>query len=59
MSNLVNYKYDIEGVKEGRASNVVDFFDQIIKPQFQNKQGIIRIHQELLKYIESSEAVFF
>ncbi|MTG99108.1 hypothetical protein GJV76_13360 [Myroides sp. BIT-d1] len=59
MSKLINYQVNIESIGCGKANDIEDFFEQIIRPQFSNKQGIIKIHQELLKYIESPNAIFF
>lgn len=59
MSKLINYQASIKSIGHGKASDISDFFEQIIKPQFNNKEGIIKIHQELLKYIESPNAIFF
>lgn len=59
MSKLINYHCEVEFTGKGKASNVEEFFQEVIQSQFKNKQGIIKIHQELLKYIESPEAVFF
>lgn len=44
--------------KKGLAENATDFFNQIIKWQFQHKATIQAIHKALLEYVKRSDAVF-
>lgn len=44
--------------KKGLAENVTDFFNQIIKWQFQHKATIQAIHKALLEYVKRPDAVF-
>lgn len=43
---------------KGYAQNAEDFFNQMIKWQFQNKTTIKAIHQSLLEYVNLPKAVF-
>lgn len=52
-------KYKFESLNSGKALNMEDFFNQLIKPQFKNKDQIKKIHLALLKYIELPEATLF
>ena len=45
-------------VKSGNADNISDFFNQIIKDQFSDKEAIKAIHKALLSYINRNDAVF-
>lgn len=45
-------------VKADTAQNIVEFFEKIIKPQFEKKEAIKAIHKALLEYIERPDAVF-
>lgn len=46
-------------LKEGRAMSAMDFFEQIIKPQFEKNEGVIRaIHKALIKYVKSDKVVY-
>lgn len=45
-------------VKKGEAQNVKEFFEEVIEPQFKNKDAIKATHRALLKYIQSQDAVF-
>lgn len=44
--------------KKGLAENATDFFNQIIKWQFQHKATIQAIHKALLEYVKRPDAVF-
>lgn len=44
--------------KKGFAENATDFFNQIIKWQFQHKATIQAIHKALLEYVKRPDAVF-
>lgn len=44
--------------KKGLAENATDFFNQIIKWQFQHKATIQDIHKALLEYVKRPDAVF-
>lgn len=46
-------------VNNGSAKDVPDFFDEIIKQQFSNKDAIVEIHKEILKYLNSDSPTFF
>lgn len=48
----------ISHVNIGTAIDASDFFNQIIKPQFSNKDAIIAIHRALMEYIDNENAVF-
>lgn len=58
--NLLRIKNNrlIHHVTAGKAKNAQDFFDQIIKQQFANKELIKTIHDSLMNYIELPDAVF-
>lgn len=46
-------------LKEGQATGAMDFFEQIIKPQFEKNEDVIRtIHKALIKYIKSDDVVY-
>lgn len=44
--------------KKGSAESATDFFNQIIKWQFQHKATIQAIHKALLEYVKRPDAVF-
>lgn len=44
--------------KKGFAENATDFFNQMIKWQFQHKATIQAIHKALLEYVKRPDAVF-
>ena len=44
--------------KKGLAENATDFFNQIIKWQFQHKATIQAIHKALLEYVKRPDVVF-
>ena len=44
--------------QKGLAENSIDFFNQIIKWQFQHKATIQAIHKALLEYVKRPDAVF-
>ena len=44
--------------KKGLAENATDFFNQMIKWQFQHKATIQTIHKALLEYVKRPDAVF-
>ena len=46
-------------VQNGYAEDIPNFFKNIIKFQFENKEEIRKIHSSLLKYINSKSPVFF
>ncbi len=45
-------------VNSGRAENAEDFFNQIIKAQFANKEVIKSIHSALIEYVNQDSAVY-
>lgn len=45
--------------KEGKAKDIKDFFEQIIKPQFDDNENTIKsIHKALIKFVMSEKAVY-
>lgn len=48
----------IQPSSKGYAKNAYDFFDQMIKWQFENKETIKFIHNSILEYIKCPNAVF-
>lgn len=52
-------KYKFKSLNSGNAENIEDFFNQIIKPQFEHLQEIKQTHETILKYIDNPEATFF
>jgi len=46
-------------VQNGYAQDIPNFFKNVIKFQFENKEEIKKIHSSLLKYINSKSPVFF
>lgn len=57
MEKLKAHKF--KSLNSGKAENVEDFFNQMIKPQFQNVEDIKRMHKTLLEYIEHPNATLF
>lgn len=45
-------------VKPGSATNAKDFFNKVIKSQFDNKEAIKATHDTLMKYVNDSRAVY-
>lgn len=60
INNMIfNIKKDvISPPQKGLAENATDFFNQIIKWQFQHKATIQAIHKALLEYVKRPDAVF-
>lgn len=60
INNMIfNIKKDVvTPPQKGLAENVTDFFNQIIKWQFQHKATIQAIHKALLEYVKRPDAVF-
>ncbi len=52
-------KHKFGSLSSGKAANIEDFFEQLIKPQFENKEQIKKIHKALLKYIELPDTPLF
>lgn len=52
-------KHKFSSLTSGKATNMEDFFKKLIKPQFENKDQIRKIHQALLKYIELPDTPLF
>lgn len=48
----------LPNVSAGKANDTQDFFNQIIKPQFANKELIKRTHDSLMDYIKRPDAIF-
>ncbi|MDE6339919.1 MAG: hypothetical protein K2K97_09065 [Muribaculaceae bacterium] len=48
----------LPNVKPGNAANVAEFFDKVIKEQFQFKDAIKATHKALMQYINKDNAVF-
>ena len=46
-------------VQNGYAQDIPNFFKNVIKFQFENKEEIKKIHSSLLKYINSKSPVYF
>jgi len=60
MNNIDKIReYKFENVKNGKALNIPDFFEKIIKPQFENVNVITQIHNSLIEYINSARPIFF
>lgn len=58
-TKLIDIKQDgIPAVESGQAKNAADFFNQVIKKQFENKEVIKATHEALMEYVNSSDAVF-
>jgi hypothetical protein len=49
----------IESVTKGRAKDINDFFEQVVKPQFQHRDAIIKTHNALMKYAELGNRTMF
>lgn len=60
INNMIfNIKKDVvTPPQRGLAENATDFFNQIIKWQFQHKATIQAIHKALLEYVKRPDAVF-
>lgn len=60
INNMIfNIKKDVvTPPQRGLAENATDFFNQIIKWQFQHKVTIQAIHKALLEYVKRPDAVF-
>ena len=52
-------KHKFNSLNSGKAENIEDFFNQIIKPQFEHVNEIKKTHETLLKYIEHPETTLF
>lgn len=48
----------LPNVSAAKANDAQDFFNQIIKPQFANKELIKRTHDSLMDYIKLPDAIF-
>jgi hypothetical protein len=46
-------------VENGKAKDINDFFEQIIKCQFKNKEVIKTIHNSLIEYVNEKTPTFF
>ncbi len=57
MEKVLIHKF--ETVQKGTATDIEDFFEKIVKAQFQNKEAILETHRALMKYIELHDAIFF
>ena len=57
MEKIKEYKFDT--VKSGEARNIEDFFEKLIKPQFENKEAIKQIHKSLMNYLNRKDATYF
>ena len=57
IANIKQYKFD--KIDNGHANGVDDFFNKIVKPQFSNKQNIIKTHNTLMEYLNFNEKVLF
>ena len=63
---LIHHDFKNQNIKEsglpvvnsGRAENAEDFFNQIIKAQFANKEVIKSIHSALIEYVNQDSAVY-
>lgn len=45
-------------VNFGKAENATDFFNQVVKDQFANKEAIKAIHSSLIEYVNLDSAVY-
>lgn len=52
-------KHKFNSLNSGKAENIEDFFNQLIKPQFEHVNEIKNTHETLLNYIEHPEATLF
>jgi hypothetical protein len=57
MYRIKGYKF--EKVKSGKAENIEEFFEKLIKPQFENIETIKTIHRTLIDYLDLDNAIFF
>lgn len=55
---LSQIKQNLPVVQSGSATDVQDFFNKIIKPQFKNKAAVKATHQALIDYVNREDAVF-
>lgn len=46
-------------VLKGRAADIPDFFNKVIRPQFLNTEIIKKIHSSLISYMNSNDSAFF
>ncbi|MEK6450976.1 MULTISPECIES: hypothetical protein [unclassified Myroides] len=55
---IANYNFDT--VSKGKAKNVDEFIEKIVKNQFEeSKDTIIEIHKTLMKYVEQASSTYF
>jgi hypothetical protein len=52
-------KHKFNSLNSGKAENIEDFFNKLIKPQFEHVNEIKKTHEALLKYIEHPETTLF
>ncbi len=57
MDRINNYRF--EKLKSGKANNVKDFFEKLIKPQFDNIETIKNTHNSLIDYLTIENPIFF
>ena len=53
------YVKNIKKAESGFAKHIPELFEKLIKIQFENTETIIKIHNSLIDYISSPEAIFF
>ena len=51
--------FEFPKLSDGNANGIEDFFKQIVKPQFSNRQSIINTHNALMEYLKLDGKVFF
>ena len=52
-------KHKFKSLASGKAKNVEDLFNQLIKPQFENKKEIKNFHSALINYSNHPESTLF
>lgn len=52
--------FPFDTVSKGRASDIDDFIEQVVKKQFIEHSDVIKnIHKELMKYVQQHNAIYF
>lgn len=55
---ITDFPFDV--VSKGKASNIDEFIEQVVKKQFiEHNEVIKKIHKELMKYVEQHNAIYF
>lgn len=57
MERLRTHKFN--KLQSGKADTLDELFEQIIKPQFANREAVIALHKAIMSYVEREDAVFF